>query len=358
MKLTRLIDLPPAEGNPRNSEGSFLGLSDGRIAYAYSRYSGTSSSDGAYCEIAVIYSDDGGEHFTSPKILVKPDRTRDETNCMSVSLLEMPNGESGLFYLVKHKGMWSEVILRRSGDGFETLGEEIRCAPEKFRDYYVVNNDRVLKTENGTLILPVALHRSAMNHYGYGESVDSRAIAEFFASYDGGFTWKRISDSISIPAAYSSAGLQEPGVIELSGGTLYSYFRTDLGRHYESVSIDGGHNWFTPQPSRFTGPCSPLHIKRNPYSGEYFAVWNPISPSVTAAKDWCHQRTPLVIAKSSDGVNFSYPEILENAEDAGYCYPALHFLSEREALISYCAGEDSMGDSSCLVRTRIARLEL
>lgn len=358
MKIRKLFDLPPGDKNPRNSEGSFIRLKDGRIVFAYSRYSGTSSDDGAYCEIAAMYSSDNGETFSEPKILVRPDKSRGETNCMSVSLLELPNGDAGLFYLVKHTGMWSEMILRRSGDGFDTLGEEIRCAPEKYRDYYVVNNDRILCTENDTLILPAALHRSAMNNYGFGESVDSRAIAEFFASYDGGFTWKRVSDSVSIPAAYSGAGLQEPGVVELGGGVLYSYFRTDLGRHYESVSIDGGRNWFTPQPSKFTAPCSPLSIKKNPYTGEYFAVWNPISPSVTAERNWSFQRTPLVIARSNNGVDFSYPEIIENAENAGYCYPALYFLSEREAVMSYCAGERFNGDVSCLVRTRIIKLEL
>jgi hypothetical protein len=34
--------------------------------------------------------------------------------------------------------------------------------------------------------------------------------------------------------------LQEPGCVELPGGVVYGYFRTDLGRQYESVSLDGG----------------------------------------------------------------------------------------------------------------------
>ena len=106
-----LLYTSPQEGNPRNSEGSFLRLKDGRIVFAYSRYSGTSSDDGAYCEIAAMYSSDNGETFSEPKILVRPDKSRGETNCMSVSLLELPNGDAGLFYLVKHTGMWSEMIL-------------------------------------------------------------------------------------------------------------------------------------------------------------------------------------------------------------------------------------------------------
>ncbi len=56
--------LPPAPGNPRNSEGSFLALPDGRLAFAYSRYVGDDPHDHGACEIAVIYSPDGGEHWT------------------------------------------------------------------------------------------------------------------------------------------------------------------------------------------------------------------------------------------------------------------------------------------------------
>ena len=52
MKITRKsneILLPPSNKNPRNSEGSFLQLKDGRIAFAYSRYIGDSFDDDAEC---------------------------------------------------------------------------------------------------------------------------------------------------------------------------------------------------------------------------------------------------------------------------------------------------------------------
>lgn len=357
MTIRRILDLPPEKDNPRNSEGSFLTLNDGRIAFAYSRYRGESAHDEAYCEIAAIFSSDGGESFSDYRIMAKPDRVRGETNYMSVSLLRLNDGSAGLFYLVKHEGLWSEVVLRRSSDELETLGEEIRCAPNRYRNYYVINNDRILKTSDGRLIVPVALHMTAMNHYIDYESYESRARAEFYVSSDDGFTWRRVSDAIGLPSsAYSRSGLQEPGIVELSGGTLYSYFRTDLGRHYESVSIDGGENWFAPQPSRFTGPCSPLLIKQNPFSREYFAVWNPIPHAPALERSWDGGRSPLVIAKSKDGVHFSAPEVIEDSKNAGYCYPALHFTSENEALLSYCAGDSSLGDSGCLVRTRIVKL--
>ena len=71
-----MFDLAPDKtkipGNPRNSEGSFLRLNDGRIAFAYSRYSGDSADDHAYAEIACIFSSDEGETFGDERILVRP----------------------------------------------------------------------------------------------------------------------------------------------------------------------------------------------------------------------------------------------------------------------------------------------
>ena len=94
--------IPPREGNPRNSEGSFLRLDDGRIAFAYSQYIGDSAHDHAACRIACIYSHDNGESFDTEHIetLVCAEEYG-EKNVMSVTLRRMENGDIGLFYLLK-----------------------------------------------------------------------------------------------------------------------------------------------------------------------------------------------------------------------------------------------------------------
>lgn len=361
MKLTRLHQLPPTEGNPRNSEGAFITLKDGRIAFVWSRYNGTSADDHAYCEIAMITSSDGGETWGNQRILAKPDFEKKEDNYMSVSLMRMANGDVGLFYLVKVKPLAAYLVLRRSSDELETLGEPVRCVAPHYPGYYVVNNDRVIRTEKGRLITAAALHPSTLG-FVEGDWMDGRGQAVFFGSDDDGYTWKQLSQRISLPSmAYTETGLQEPGLTELPGGTLYAYFRTDLGRHYESVSIDGGENWFAPQPSRFTGPASPLLIKKNPFSGKYYALWNPapLYPTRDVTKNrWTGGRNPLVMAVSDDGVHFSAPVVLENDPEAGFCYPAMHFTDENTALISYCAGGIEPSDQMCLVRTVISRVNL
>ena len=53
----------PGENNPRNSEGAFYTFPNGRIIFIYSRYKGTSHSDGATADLYMLESTDGGESF-------------------------------------------------------------------------------------------------------------------------------------------------------------------------------------------------------------------------------------------------------------------------------------------------------
>ena len=360
-----VTDVRLSDGNPRNSEGSFLRLKDGRIAFAYSRYRGNSAHDHAYAEIAVLFSSDEGETFGDERIVVKPqmDPPYDETNCMSVSLLRMGNGDVGLFYLLKRQNIVSEFLLRRSSDEMETFGDPVRCTGN-CPTYYVLNNDRIVRMSSGRIIVPAALHLSPIGFYGPNSSYDGRARAAFYASDDDGYTWRQLSDVIALTGgAYSGTGLQEPGVVELTPGVLYSYFRTDLGRHYESVSVDGGRTWFPSQPSRFTGPASPMTVKRTEYSGKFYAVWNPIPEGIYSRPHniWTGGRTPLVIAEGTfdgNGLSWGEPKVIEDDPNAGFCYPAMLFLNEREALMAYCAGGVDPSDEMCLVRTRIKKIEL
>ena len=365
MKITHLIDLAPGENNPRNSEGSFLKLRDGRIAYCYSRYQGASSDDHAYSEIAVIFYD--GNSWTEPRILVTPEPGTDEINCMSVSTARLDNGDAGLFYIVKHKGLYTEGILRRSTDEFETFDEGVRCVAPLYRNYYVVNNDRLVHLGKDRWMIPAAACLSTMGYHDQPDNLNTIGRAVFFESRDDGRTWQQVSlDSVGLPGcAWSITGLQEPGVIDLPGGTLYAYFRTDLGRQYESVSIDGGKSWFEPRPSQFTSPPSPMLIKRNDFTGKYYAVFNPTpwypgryryEPKPDGR--WTGGRTSLVISESEDGVHFGGTQGIEDDPMAGFCYPAMLFTGERELLLSYCAGGVAETDEHCLVRTRIVKIEL
>ncbi len=356
-EFKRTAYLAPDGDNPRNSEGAFVTLDDGRIAFAYSRYYGEDADDFAQCSIAAVFSYDGGESWDTEnyRTLVTANGYG-EKNVMSVSVMRMENGDIGLYYILKHKGLTTSYILRRYDGNFENVISETKCLPCQLPGYYVINNDRVFKTSDGRLIIPTALHPTSMYRDIEKPYFDGRSETRFFVSSDDGRTWEMLHVVLRPTDNYSESGLQEPGLAELHGGILYCYSRTERGYQHEAISIDAGESWYGPRPSKFMSPCSPMLIKKNPYSGKYYAIWNPMPEYQTRPKSkvWTGGRNPLVIAVSDDGMNFSEPAILENDSERGFCYPALYFLDENTALTAYCSGGAEEG--GCLNRTTLAKL--
>ncbi len=350
-----VLDLPPRPGNPRNSEGAFADLRDGRILFVYSHFLGESGSDHAKARLAARVSGDGGETWSEDTFIATP-REEEAMNVMSVSLLRLGNGDLGLFYLLRFSWHEMRMWLRRSADDGRTWGAPVNCMPAG--GYYVVNNDRVGRLTSGRLVIPAARHPARADR-NEAAAVDWRAVATCFLSDDDGRTWRESADYCTLPVVHTKSGLQEPGVVEMPDGRLWAWARTDLGRQYEMFSADGGETWTLPAPSRFTSPRSPLSLKRLPGSGRFLAVWNPAPafetrPLTKPGGD----RTPLVMATGVGASGkWSPARIIEGPGEptAGYCYTAIHFTPDA-VLLAYCAGGEA--DKSLLARLRIRKIPL
>jgi sialidase-1 len=351
-----VLELPPGPGNPRNSEGTFLALRDGRILFIYSRFIGNASSDSAKAQLAARVSADAGDTWSGDTVIATPGED-DAMNVMSVSLVRLGNGDIGLFYLLRRSWHDLRMFVRRSTDEGRTWSAPVVCMPEA--GYYVVNNDRVIRLSTGRLVIPAAHHVSLDPTRNVSAAVEWRGVARFFLSDDDGRTWRVAPGSCQLPVVHTRSGLQEPGVVELPDGQLWGWARTDLGRQYEMTSADGGEHWTAALPSRFTSPNSPLSIKRIPGANRLLAVWNPapgyetrvlVSPG--------GDRTPLVLATGTGPATGWMPaRLLDGAEDptAGFCYTAMHFTAD-SVLLAYCAG--GTADHSRLSRLRIRKVML
>lgn len=353
-----VLELAPdrENNNPRNSEGAFLQLSNGEIIFVYSRFKGISGEDHAATDLVLLRSKDGGESFGEEELITTCE-AEEGVNVMSLSLLEMRNGDIGLFYLVRKTYTLLQMYVKRSSDGGHTWGERVLCMP--YEGFFVVNNDRVTRLSDGRIIIPAARHETGWKTAcDSGERYqDSRSEVVFFYSDDDGYTWEMAKDKCSIPFhTYNSAGLQEPGVLELKEGVLWGWARTDLGRQYEMFSFDNGEHWTTCQPSRFTSPNSPLCMKRD-LDGKIYTIWNPIPKynGRTKLPYFTGGRTPFVIAVSTDnGKSFSEPVIFEDDEMSGYCYCAIYFTQDK-MLLAYCAG--GARERFCLSKTRLRSVD-
>lgn len=342
-------------GNPRNSEGAFIDLRDGRILYAYTRYRGESWDDHATADIVGRTSADGGRTWSAADRMLVPNDGA--LNVMSVSLLRLADGRLALFNLRKDGANSCIPYLRTSQDEGETWSPSSRCIPVP--GYFVLNNDRVVALRSGRLVLPAAYHRPRCARQGgfvedaSGISQDARALSVFYLSDDQGTSWSEAPDSLLLPVR-SGTGLQEPGVVELADGRLWAWFRTDTGRQWQSFSSDSGLHWTWPEPSAFHAPASPLSMKRDPVSGELVAVWNDRSGRWGLAEpeksSW--GRTPLVVAWSRDeGATWERARVLEDDPARGFCYIALHCTPEA-VLLAYCCGGRGSGvlQDSCIRR--------
>lgn len=350
-----VLDLGPSTGNPRNSEGAFVKLNDGRTLFMYSRFVGDSYADDAPSCIAATYSGDGGRTWSGDEVAVRSEE-HGALNVMSVSLLRMQNGDIGLFYLVRYGMHDMRLHLRRSADEGASWGNAHCCIPGP--GYYVTNNDRVVRLSGGRLLIPAAYHKMIRETKEDLGSWDRRGIVYFFYSDDDGDTWMESRNFCSLNVPHIDSGLQEPGVVELSNGVLWAWARTSAGRQYEMFSRDKGKTWSPAVPSQFTSPNSPLSMKRVPECGHLLAVWNPVPNFLTRDTDPVFAgRTPLIGAVSKDeGESWQSHFAVETEEDkGGFCYTAIHFVQDA-VLLAYCAGGPE--DRNCTARLKIRRILL
>ena len=95
--ITRTMILA-GPGNPRNSEGAFIQLNDGRILLVYTHYIDGTGQDHDPAYLAGRVSTDLGRTWEDHDMLILPNEGHQ--NVMSVTLLRLPGGEIALFYHV------------------------------------------------------------------------------------------------------------------------------------------------------------------------------------------------------------------------------------------------------------------
>ncbi len=339
------LNLDPSPEFPRNSEGSFATLASGRILFIYSQFYG-GAADESPARLVRIHSDDGGRTWTQPETVVE---NTAGNNVMSVSLLRLASGKLAIFYCLKNSWIDCRPHMSVSTDEGETWSEPklIQQAP----GYFVLNNDRVIQTSKGRLIVPLAFHRSRGSDPHSSKSWDSRAITTWLHSDDEGETWTEAASWWAMPVR-SNSGLQEPGVVELADGSLLSWSRTDQDGQWGFRSTDGGHTWSPPEPTEMKSPNGPASIKRLPGSDDLLALYNDHSGQFPFPPN---KRNPLVAAISSDGgKTWPLRKAVEDDPEGLYHYTAIHFTDDA-ILLAYCAGDSKVG---ALNRLRIRRISL
>jgi len=340
------LTLAPSKENPRNSEGDFVRLKDGRMMFVYTKFSG-GASDHAAASLVARYSNDEGKTWTQEDVEIVGNEG--DWNVMSVSLLRLQTGEIALFYVRKNSLSDCRPLMRISTDEGQTWSEPTLCIADDDIGYFVLNNDRAVQLASGRLVIPVALH----NRPGDSKP-DWQEHIMCYLSDDVGKTWRR-SETVMIATDESGKRLtaQEPGVVELDDNRLMMFVRSDVGSQLLSFSEDAGVTWSAMKPSNIISPVSPATIERIPKTGDLLMVWNNhenIDPIYQG------KRTPLNIALSYDeGKTWHNVKTLADDPNGWYCYTAMDFVGDF-VLLGHCAG-DSRGNKG-LNTSKITRFRL
>ncbi len=351
MKVTTTLELGPEKNNPRNSEGAFIRGFENEILFAYSRYHGDSCHDHATCDIYLIKSFDEGKSWSAPEKIVGGDFFGVD-NIMSVSAILQNDGAIAFYYLIKENNMATTLGRSISYDGKSWQSE--RCVCNYPEGYYVVNNDRIVRLRDGSLVAPAAFYTlEGIRNYDIKKPL---AITTLLVSKDDGKSWDRASTMLEQKSLMPNArGLQEPGLIEREGD-LYMFMRTGHGCQYESVSTTGVDGFEKATPSEFTSPNSPMQIRE--FDGVMYTVYNPVpryNGIVEHEGTW--GRTPIVIRKSTDGGKTWGPlNTIAADRERGYCYPALFKTTDNHLLVGMCMGNAADGNTLC--RLGIFRLDI
>ena len=331
-QILRITLLPPGPDNPRNSEGDFIRLRDGRIMFIYTHFT-SGADDFARAHLAARFSDDGGRSWSDSSVVVLPNEGAE--NIMSVSLMRLKNNKIALFYLRKNSDEDCRLYLRTSRNEARTWSDPILCHFD-LEGYYVTNNDRVIQLSDGRLIVPSAIHNTPEKKH-----FENNAEIVCHYSDNNGKKWKRSATVLKSETAV----VQEPGIVELMDGRIMMFCRTDQGYQYISFSSDRGSTWSELEPSGIVSPLSPASIERLPSTGDLLMVWNNTRDT---------KRTPLTVAISrDDGITWEHVRDIETDPDGWYCYTAIDFIGDY-VFLAYCAGNRKTGNG--LEATRITRL--
>ncbi len=378
-----VLFLRTGEGNPRNGEGTFARLKDGRLMHLYTEYCGDAWVDHAVARLTACYSCDEGESWTEPAVYLLKDEKAE--NIMSPSLFRMKSGELGMVYLRKEckygspsepseNGIVCMPMFIFSADEGKSWSEPIVCGVED--GYYCAINDGVAVQEDGRILLPMSHHGTFFNIAGKDENSlelnkmqDGGSVVIAYSD-DCGRTWGTLAHRFFSPYV-DSAGLGEPGVYVHENGDLWMYCRTAYGHQYQSYSRDGGTTWTPIAPNFcFTSPDAPMRVKK---VGKYtVAVFNPLPYNCLRtdfSKRGNTKRTPFVCAVSTDdghsfdttgkppvGGALAYfaksAYLLEDDYRDSYCYPSIIEVKDGFLVAYY----HSNGSSYTLNSTKMVKV--
>ncbi len=250
--------------------------------------------------------------FTAPDSLLR------RKACWNPVMFEMPSGELWLFYKVGLKvSDWTGWLVK-SQDGGKTWGPR-EALPQGFigpvKNKPEIVDGRLVcasSTESGGWKLHFEVLDLATDRWEYIGPIpaDSTYVTEDL-----------LADGITPRpgAKLRPIGCIQPSILRHADGRLQVLMRTRNARLATSWSHDGGRTWsrvtLTDIPNNQSGTDAVTLA-----DGSHLLIYNPVSTMPATKKA---PRTPLCVARSTDGLEWTPIVTLEDSPISQYSYPAI-----------------------------------
>lgn len=250
----------------------------------------------------LMFSDDGGETWSGPLLVIPSDRER-WVHALDIQLWTAPDGRLFVFWVQNNT---EPTELGRPGyavDGFvfydKIHAEWVSVCDNPDADEPVFSAPRCL--DRGFLrCKPLVLDTGAWLNFNYDQSSDRYGYS---ISNDQGRTYRHAYGAVKIPTPFD-----ESMAYQRRDGSVRMFARTSVGEIAESVSRDGGETW---EPARLTGlpnANTRLFVARTP-SGRVLLVNN----------DDAHRRCRMTVYLSEDdGQTWPYRRCIDERDSLSY----------------------------------------
>ena len=276
------------------------------------------------------WSDDQGENWSSPQLLLKCSPSPGRV--VNPLPLATQDDKLHIFFLRYYKFDWKTKHPEKSRcELWHTISENEGhnwSKPEQidFGHTYTGALNSAIELDNGRILVPLSY-------------LSKRAIGKFVStvvfSDDSGNTWQRCRNDLAVASGGDApeSGAIEPVVVQLGNKKVWMVIRTQTGFLYESFSDDNGISWQKPHPTKFVSSNSPAGLLRLT-DGRIVIAWN----NCYDYKPISYARESLHVAISNDnGKHWKGPkEVVRRPGNIGQVsYPFLCESSKNHLLMIY-----------------------
>lgn len=308
---------------------SLAELADGRLLCVYSGR----PEDRNYLGTYGSFSEDDGQTWLEPQLFMGGDG---KTACADPVIVV--DGRRVMQFSTSHGHNDNTADLSRSWtwkitseDSGHTWSSPVEV-PEP-HNYIAGRVTAGLKMPDGTLVMGYGWDEVVERGDDSGDEVDQHYRAGVMRSKDGGETWTPGGDicvnAEKEPKGHGCGGADEPALVLLADGSLYTLVRTGTGHLWESRSHDGGLTWDSPRPSQFVShncPAELLRLHGDPETVMVVFDYHPVF------------RAPLCCAVSTDGCRtWSKPKVIDAGGLSRYAaYPVACQTAKGTIVVAWC----------------------